>query len=296
MNNTSDRLQLLMVDPKMVELPAYNGIPHLLGQVITDTSQVKAALTWLALEMDQRYKRFSETGVRNLEDYNELVVQRRSADPLSYIVLVIDELADLMMTAADDVESLICRLAQLSRATGIHLVLATQRPSVDVLTGLIKANFPARIAFAVTSQTDSRVILDSTGAEKLLGSGDMLFMAPDSAKLSRIQGCFVSDPEIDAVVDFWKSGRDGEVAEESPTLPWAEFMVEGEGHDELLEQVLVLLESLDTISTSLIQRRLRIGHPRAARLMEQLEAMGRVGPDEGGGRSRHVYHHDAQHE
>ncbi len=297
MNNHPDRVQLLMVDPKMVELPAYNGIPHLLGEVITDTSQVKAALTWLTLEMDQRYKRFSETGVRNLEDYNQLMAQRRIADPLPYIVLVIDELADLMMTSSDDVESLICRLAQLSRATGIHLVLATQRPSVDVLTGLIKANFPARIAFAVTSQTDSRVILDSPGADKLLGSGDMLFMAPDSAKLSRIQGCFVSDREIDAVVGFWTASRDDEGASAAPpVIPWAEFIIEGEGRDEMLEQVLGLLETLDTVSTSLIQRRLRIGHPRAARLMEQLEAMGRVGPDEGGGRSRQVYHHEVTHE
>ena len=208
MNNGPESVRLLMVDPKMVELPGYNGIPHLFGPVITDPTHVAGALAWLTLQMDDRYRLFADSGVRNIDEYNQ---QNGPLDggALPYIVLVIDELADLMMTAADDIERQICRLAQMSRATGIHLVLATQRPSVDVITGLIKANFPARIAFAVTSQIDSRVILDGPGAEKLLGRGDMLFMAPDSAKLARIQGCFVSDKEIERIVEFWKSGRGG---------------------------------------------------------------------------------------
>jgi len=288
MNNRAAVVRLLMVDPKMVELPAYNGIPHLLGQVITDTSQVTGALTWLTLQMDERYRTFAANGVRNIAEYNRKAAKNRALPALPYIVLVIDELADLMMTAADDIERLICRLAQMARATGIHLVLATQRPSVDVITGLIKANFPARIAFAVTSQTDSRVILDTPGAEKLLGRGDMLFMAPDSAKLARIQGCFVSDREIDAIVDFWKSSQEEDEADVPQVAPWVGLMDEMEERDELLEQALALLQTKSQISASLLQRQLRIGFPRAARLMEQLEEMGVVGPDEGGGRSRTV--------
>ena len=288
MNNRAAVVRLLMVDPKMVELPAYNGIPHLLGQVITDTSQVTGALTWLTLQMDERYRTFAAHGVRNIAEYNRKAAKNRALPALPYTVLVIDELADLMMTAADDIERLICRLAQMARATGIHLVLATQRPSVDVITGLIKANFPARIAFAVTSQTDSRVILDTPGAEKLLGRGDMLFMAPDSAKLARIQGCFVSDREIDAIVDFWKSSQEEDETNTPQVAPWVGLMDEMEERDELLEQALALLQTKSQISASLLQRQLRIGFPRAARLMEQLEEMGVVGPDEGGGRSRTV--------
>jgi S-DNA-T family DNA segregation ATPase FtsK/SpoIIIE len=288
MNNGAEKVRFLMVDPKMVELPAYNGIPHLFGEVITDASQVTGALAWLALQMDDRYRLFAERGARNIEEYNAKLGRFKAAEALPYIVLVIDELADLMMTAADDVERLICRLAQMSRATGIHLVLATQRPSVDVITGLIKANFPARIAFAVTSQIDSRVILDTPGAEKLLGRGDMLFMAPDSARLARIQGCFVSDQEIDALVAFWKTSRDGD----PPNIgaaPWAGMIVASdEGKDELLERALELLQTKRQISASMLQRQLRIGYPRAARLMEQLEEMGAVGPNDGGGRSREV--------
>jgi DNA segregation ATPase FtsK/SpoIIIE, S-DNA-T family len=194
-----------------------------------------------------------------------------------------------MMTAAYDVERQICRLAQMARATGIHLVLATQRPSVDVITGLIKANFPARIAFAVTSQIDSRVILDSPGAEKLLGRGDMLFMAPDSSKLGRIQGCFVSDQEIDRLVEFWKANRPAEEASgRGPAVPWAGLLDQMEERDDLLEKALQVLKTKRHVSTSLLQRKLHIGYPRAARLIGQLEEMGAVGPDEGGGRSREV--------
>ena len=262
MNNGPESVQLLMVDPKMVELPGYNGIPHLVGPVITDPTHAAGALAWLMLQMDERYRMFADSGVRNIVEYNNK--KARSGGALPYIVLVIDELADLMMTAADDIERQICRLAQMSRATGIHLVLATQRPSVDVITGLIKANFPARIAFAVTSLIDSRVILDSPGAEKLLGRGDMLFMAPDSPKLARIQGCFVSDKEIDAVVEFWKSGRGGRaVADMNAPAPWEGLIggSAGDERDEMLEQALRLLETKQTVSTSLLQRQLRIGYP-----------------------------------
>jgi DNA segregation ATPase FtsK/SpoIIIE, S-DNA-T family len=197
-----------------------------------------------------------------------------------------------MMTAAYDVERLICRLAQMARATGIHLVLATQRPSVDVITGLIKANFPARIAFAVATQIDSRVILDGPGAEKLLGRGDMLFMMPDSAKLQRVQGCFVSDREIDRLVDFWKASRPAIEPEQPSPVPWAGLLDQADDRDDLLDKAVQLLRGKQQVSTSLLQRQLRIGYPRAARLMEQLEAMGAVGPDEGGGRSRRVLLHD----
>jgi S-DNA-T family DNA segregation ATPase FtsK/SpoIIIE len=288
MNNGPESVQLMLIDPKMVELPGYNGIPHLVGPVITDPTHAAGALAWLMLQMDERYRLFADSGVRNIVEYNQKKARTRGALP--YIVLVIDELADLMMTAADDIERQVCRLAQMSRATGIHLVLATQRPSVDVITGLIKANFPARIAFAVTSLIDSRVILDGPGAEKLLGRGDMLFMAPDSPKLARIQGCFVSDKEIDAVVEFWKSGRGGRgAADMNAPAPW-EGLIGGadDERDEMLEQALRLLETKQTVSTSLLQRQLRIGYPRAARLMEQLEELGYVAGDEGGGRSREV--------
>jgi S-DNA-T family DNA segregation ATPase FtsK/SpoIIIE len=289
MNHSPQRVRFLMVDPKMVELPAYNGIPHLYGSVITDVAQVTGALAWLTLQMDDRYRAFAERGARNIEEYNHKLGRAKSVEPLPYIILVIDELADLMMTAAYDVERQICRLAQMSRATGIHLVLATQRPSVDVITGLIKANFPARIAFAVTSQIDSRVILDTPGAERLLGRGDMLFMAPDSAKLARIQGCFVSDQEIDGIVNFWKSGQGEDDPPADASAPWAGLIAAADdGRDELLERALELIQTKHQISTSMLQRQLRIGYPRAARLMEQLEEMGAVGPDEGGGRSRAV--------
>jgi S-DNA-T family DNA segregation ATPase FtsK/SpoIIIE len=289
MNNGPEQVRFIMVDPKMVELPGYNGIPHLLGPVITDPSQVSGALAWLTLQMDERYRTFADAGVRNITEYNKKFARSRTTEPLSYLILVIDELADLMMTAAYDIERQICRLAQMARATGIHLVLATQRPSVDVITGLIKANFPARIAFAVTSLIDSRVILDSPGAERLLGRGDMLFMAPESSKLARIQGCFVSDGEIDGLVGFWRASRGEAAADEPAAAPWAGFGAAAEDTpDELLERALALLQTKRTVSTSLLQRQLRIGFPRAARLMEQLEAMGVVGLDEGGGRPRAV--------
>lgn len=284
-----ESLRFVMVDPKMVELQGYNGIPHLLGKVIIEVDQVMGALTWLLLQMDDRYQLFKSVGVRNLDSYNALANQKKKGEeglqPLPFIILIIDELADLMMTAADDIERQICRLAQMARATGIHLVLATQRPSTDVVTGLIKANFPTRIAFAVTSQIDSRVILDTPGAERLLGRGDMLLMRPDLAKLQRVQGCLVTDPEINAVTDFWKARNTGD----TPTVsPWAGLLDHEEDEDELIHEAIDMLRGLKNCSTSMLQRKLRIGYPKAARLMEQLAAKGIVGEDLGSGQGRVV--------
>jgi S-DNA-T family DNA segregation ATPase FtsK/SpoIIIE len=283
-------LRFVMVDPKMVELPGYNGIPHLLGKVITEVDQVMGALTWLLLQMDDRYRLFQQHGVRNLDGYNALARKAKKGSnalqPLPYLVLIIDELADLMMTAAEDVERQICRLAQMARATGIHLILATQRPSIDVVTGLIKANFPSRIAFAVTSQVDSRVILDTPGAERLLGRGDMLVMRPDLAKLLRVQGCFVADEEIARVVNFWKSQADAPLA--SVTPPWAGMMERLDDADELLQEAIDAVRGQSSVTTSFLQRKLRVGYPKAGKLMEQLEAKGIIGPDQGGGQGRLV--------
>lgn len=285
-NNMPDDLQLLMVDPKMVELVGYNDIPHLVSPVVIDVETVLGALAWVTRQMDQRYKAFHKIGARNLEEYNQRAKRRKDDDPLPTLVVIIDELADLMMVAPDEVERHICRVAQMGRATGIHLVIATQRPSVDVVTGLIKANFPARISFAVTSQIDSRVILDQGGAENLLGRGDMLFMSPQQAAPIRLQGCFVSDKEIDRLTGFWQAKKpEADQAEMFP--PWTGFEAEDEA-DSLLDQATQLVEGRDRISTSWIQRQMRIGFPRAARLVDQLEERGVVGPDEGGGRGREV--------
>ena len=285
MKHGPESLRFVLVDPKMVELPGYNGIPHLYGKVITDVEHVMGALTWLLLQMDDRYQLFRDAGVRNIESYNLAVRKRKDVQPLPYIVLVIDELADLMMTAADDIERQICRLAQMARATGIHLVLATQRPSTDVITGLIKANFPTRISFAVTSQIDSRVVLDTPGAETLLGRGDMLLMRPDVGKLTRLQGCYVSDDEINRVVAYWK-----EQAADTPPLPapWNSIMDHLGDDQELVNDAIDVLRNMRTCSTSMLQRRLGLGYPKAARLMEELEKRKIVGPDLGGGRGREV--------
>ncbi len=286
-NNTPDDLQMLMVDPKMVELVGYNGIPHLVAPVVVDIEQVVASLTWVTRQMDDRYKIFNQMGVRNLEEYNRRVSRLKDKDPLPVLVVFVDELADLMMIAPDEVERSLCRVAQMGRATGIHLVVATQRPSTDVVTGLIKANFPARISFAVTSQTDSRVILDRGGAENLLGRGDMLFLSPQQAAPVRLQGCFVSDREIDRLTEFWR-GQEQYGVQSELFPPWTAFEVEDEA-DELLQQAIELVEGRERVSTSFVQRQLRIGFPRAARLVDQLEEKGIVGPDEGGGRGREVY-------
>ncbi len=289
MRHGPESLRFVMVDPKMVELQGYNGIPHLLGKVIVEVDQVMGALTWLLLQMDDRYQLFKSLGVRNIDSYHELLTKKSTDEealqPLPYIVLIIDELADLMMTAADDIERQICRLAQMARATGIHLIVATQRPSTDVVTGLIKANFPTRIAFSVTSQIDSRVILDTPGAERLLGRGDMLLMRPDMAKLQRVQGCLVTDPEINAVVDHWKARA---VAAPTSVPPWAGLLDQEDDEEALIHDAMDVLRGMKNCSTSMLQRKLRIGYPKAARLMEQLAAKGIVGGDLGGGQGREV--------
>jgi DNA segregation ATPase FtsK/SpoIIIE, S-DNA-T family len=269
--NTPGDVRFIMIDPKRVELTSYNSLPHLATPVIVDTNRALLALRGLSQEMDKRYQTLAAVrGARNIEAYNKM----RPREKLPYLVLVIDELADLMMTSGEEVEHTLCRLAQLARAVGIHLIVATQRPSVDVVTGLIKANFPTRISFAVTSQVDSRTILDSGGAEKLLGRGDMLYMPTEAAKPKRLQGCFLSDAEIERIVYFWNNQKK-EVANQ---LRMDDLLEEEEEREEkipadpLLEEARKLAASHDTISASFLQRHLRIGYPRAARLMELLEA------------------------
>jgi S-DNA-T family DNA segregation ATPase FtsK/SpoIIIE len=289
-NNRPDELRLVMIDPKMVELVRFNGLPHLYGRVEVDLERVVRVLRWVAWEMDDRYKRFSAATARNLDDYNQMMKQQ--GQPLiPRIVVLIDELADLMMLAPDEVERTLCRIAQMARATGIHLIVATQRPSVDVVTGLIKANFPARISFATVSQTDSRVILDMPGAETLLGRGDMLYVASDAGYPVRVQGCFVSEEELERVVEFWRE-QAGPVEEEAPwermMRPGEREQVEGDVDDDLLQRAITLVRQTGTASASLLQRKLRIGHPRAARLMQEMEDLGIVGPAEAAGRTRRV--------
>ncbi len=279
--NTPFDTRFIMIDPKRVELTPYNSIPHLATPVIVDTKKALTALRWLSQEMDQRYQKLAAAGARNIDGYNK---NRKGADKMPYMVLVIDELADLMMTSFDEVETILCRLAQLSRATGIHLVVATQRPSVDVVTGLIKANFPTRISFAVTSQVDSRTILDGAGAEKLLGRGDMLYMPTEAAKPKRLQGCFVSDPEVERLVYFWNSQREQQAAPikvEETGPPAVVTSRGGQQEDPLLDSARELAQEHEHISTSFLQRKLHIGYPRAARIMEQLEE--EMGGDIGGG-------------
>jgi S-DNA-T family DNA segregation ATPase FtsK/SpoIIIE len=291
---TPDEVQFIMIDPKMVELTAYNGIPHLRAPVVIELERVVGVLNWATREMDDRYKQFNQARARNIEVFNQQLVAKGQR-PLPYIVVVIDELADLMMVAPDEVERAICRIAQMARATGIHLVIATQRPSVDVVTGLIKANFPARISFAVTSQVDSRVIIDTAGADKLLGRGDMLFMAPDSSKLVRLQGCFVSDRELAALVRYWKGVRlaQGPVPPEAVIQQkmWEEIEREeaqAAQEDDLLPKAIAIVQEQKRASISMLQRQLRIGYSRAARLIETMEDQGIIGPDPGGSRSREV--------
>jgi S-DNA-T family DNA segregation ATPase FtsK/SpoIIIE len=296
-NNTPDDLKLIMVDPKRVELTNFNGIPHLMTPVVVDLERVVGTLRWVTREMDQRYNRFASIGARNIEDYNQRMASK--GERMSCIVVVIDELADLMMLSPDEVERAVCRIAQMSRATGIHLVIATQRPSVDVVTGLIKANFPARISFAVTSQVDSRVILDMGGAERLLGRGDMLYMASDRASPMRLQGCFVSDRELNRLVLYWKGARTAEGPDLESARPedfvqrplWEEMrqqMVQAHPEDDMLERAIEVVRQADRASISLLQRKLRIGYSRAARLIDLLEEKGYVGPPQGGSRAREV--------
>jgi S-DNA-T family DNA segregation ATPase FtsK/SpoIIIE len=274
-------VKLILVDPKRVELTHYNDIPHLLTPVIVEPDKVISALRWIMGEMDRRYKQFAQAGARNIDGYNEM----SGFQALPYIVLVIDELADIMLFSPVEVEDAITRIAQMSRATGIHMVLATQRPSVDVITGLIKANIPCRIAFAVASQVDSRVILDSQGAEKLLGRGDMLFLPPEQAKPIRIQGAFVSDKEISALVSFLKNqGVGPQYTEEVTTMAkpgTVRISGVGEEVDPLFAEAVRQVVRYERASASLLQRRLSIGYARAARIIDQLEVAGVVGPGEG---------------
>jgi S-DNA-T family DNA segregation ATPase FtsK/SpoIIIE len=286
-NNTPEQLRLIMIDPKKVEFMRFNGLPHLIGNVEVEADRAVGVLRWLTAEMDRRYELFSKVGARNLNGYNRRAgKQGDDGKPLPFIVVFIDELADLMHTYPGDVERTLCRLAQMARATGIHLVVATQRPSTDVITGLIKANFPARLSFAVASGTDSRVILDTVGAEHLLGKGDMLYLSPDASGTARIQGVFVSDKEIEQLVSYWQTMRPDF---EPGDPPWetlvAKYALLNET-DTLLEAAIELAQKNDTISASYLQRRLRLGYPRAARLMEHLYEMGLVEDPKTGGKTR----------
>ncbi|MBN1249507.1 MAG: DNA translocase FtsK 4TM domain-containing protein [Anaerolineae bacterium] len=313
LQNSPDTLRVIMVDPKRVELTQYNGIPHLLAPVINDVERVVPTLRWVLKEMDSRYRRFANAGARNIDDYNRRMRKSHTGgstgmteSPIPYIAVLIDELADVMMQAPDEAERVICRLAQMARATGIHLIIATQRPSVDVVTGLIKANFPARIAFAVASAVDSRVILDMPGAERLLGRGDMLFMPPDVSQPLRLQGAFVSDGEINRLIKYWTTAVEPTAGEETHPLATDALAVEDiatqpplfptfdeptsseyEFGDELLPAAVEIFLAENRCSTSLLQRRLRIGYTRAARLMDNLTDMGIVA-EEMKGQSRKV--------
>lgn len=287
---TPSEVRMILVDPKRVELTTYNGIPHLLTPVIVEIDQILSALKWAIAEMERRYKQFAEVGVRNIDGYNEL----SGFQALPYIVILVDELADLMSYAPVEVEESICRLAQMARATGIHLVVATQRPSVDVITGLLKANIPSRIAFNVSSMVDSRVIIDMPGAEKLLGRGDMLYIPPDQAKPTRIQGTYVSEQEVKKLVEFLRSKNvPVQYTQEVTSMPqtWKKGggngMIHGpsgtgdEGRDPLFEEAVRIVCQYDRASASLLQRRLSIGYARAARIIDQLEEEGIIGAGEG---------------
>ncbi|MBC2578902.1 DNA translocase FtsK [Clostridium sp. DJ247] len=277
-----ENVKLLMIDPKVVELSVYNGIPHLLIPVVTDPKKAAGALNWAVQEMTRRYKLFADNGARNIEGYNELLEKGKTESKLPFVVIIIDELADLMMVCPNDIEDYIGRLAQMARAAGMHLVIATQRPSVDVITGVIKANIPSRISFAVSSQIDSRTILDSTGAEKLLGKGDMLFYPVGEAKPIRIQGAFISESEVENVVNFIKQGE-GEATYENDIIDHIDTSsnVENTESDELLEEAVRIAIETGQASTSLLQRRLRIGYNRAARIIDQMEERGIISARDG---------------
>lgn len=281
MRTKPHEVKMMLIDPKKVELAVYNGVPHLLAPVVTDPKRASQALKKVVQEMERRYELFSHTGTRNIEGYNEYLVKQNKKTGekqplLPYIVVIVDELSDLMMVAPSDVEESIMRLAQMARAAGIHLIIATQRPSVDVITGVIKANIPSRIAFAVSSQTDSRTILDMGGAEKLLGRGDMLYLPAGQSKPIRVQGAFVSDEEVEKVVAFVTKQQKAEYQEEM--IPDEVSEIEDEVEDELYEDAVQLVAELQTASVSMLQRRFRIGYTRAARLIDEMEKRGVVGP------------------
>jgi len=296
MQNTPDKVKMIMLDPKMVELTRFNGIPHLMGPVETDPERIIGVLRWCTREMDRRYKLLEEHAARNIDIYNERHgTRRRGGEYLPYIVIMVDEIGDMMMSHPDETEKSITRLAQMARAVGMHMIVATQRPSVDVITGLIKANFPSRIAFSVASGVDSRVILDTVGAEHLLGRGDMLYLSSDAAGPKRIQGCFVSDEEVRDVVEYWRTWNKEQIeaGELQPMYngPWErgltrrQFLAET---DPMLEEAIELVVDTQEASASMIQRKLGLGYPRAARIMDMLEELGVVGDSVGGGRARKV--------
>ena len=282
-NSKPSEVKMVMVDPKVVELSVYNGIPHLLIPVVTDPKKAAGALAWAVQEMDNRYNLFATKGVRDLKGYNKAIEKEEGQGKLPQIVIIVDELADLMMVAAKDVEEAICRLAQKARAAGMHLVIATQRPSVDVITGLIKANVPSRIAFAVSSQIDSRTILDSVGAEKLLGKGDMLFFPSGAPKPVRVQGAFVSDDEVEKIVDFIKQNGTATYSEdiletiENGNKSDKELMQEQAEDDEtdpFLNDAIEAVIEQGQASTSFVQRRFKVGYARAGRIIDQMEERG----------------------
>ena len=287
MNNSPQELRLVMIDSKMVELLRFNGLPHLYSKVETNIERIMGVLRWVVSEMDHRYRLLEGVKARDLDAYNSKLRRRGEVSLVPRIVVIIDELADLMMSAPDQTEHNLVRLAQMARATGIHLVVATQRPSTDVVTGLIKANFPARLAFAVASSVDSRVILDSAGAETLLGHGDMLFLNPEVGNPVRAQGVMVTDQEIENLITHWQKVSEPSV---DAVPPWEKFLQEpsDDGEDALIGDAISLVQTSQRASASLLQRKLRIGYPRAARLLDQLEEMGIVGPSQGGGREREV--------
>lgn len=298
MNNSPDDLKLIMLDPKMVELSRFNGLPHLYGKVETKLERINTVLRWVVAEMQRRYKLLEKEGVRDLENYNRKIVRNGKGNKIPRIVVLIDELADLMMSSAEHTESTLVRLAQMARATGIHLIVATQRPSTDVVTGLIKANFPARISFAVASTIDSRVILDYAGAESLLGRGDMLFLSPEAAAPLRSQGVMVEDKEIDGIIAYWQKqgfrAKDREAIKKTDNeaqAPWDE-MIRNDAvlsdRDEMIEDAVKEIRASGKSSASHLQRALRIGYPRAARLVDQLEEMGILGSLRSGGKEREI--------
>ena len=294
MNNLPDRVKLVMLDPKMVELTRFNGLPHLLGPVETDIERVIGVLRWATREMDRRFKLLEVEAARNIEAYNRALGRRRKAEHLPYIVIFVDEIGDLMLSRPEDMERTVTRLAQMARAVGMHLVVATQRPSTDVITGLIKANFPARISFAVASGVDSRVILDTTGADALVGRGDMLYLAPDAAVPRRLQGCYVTDPEIDAIVAWWRRWQSDQEMSGSPPMeiaPWERGISRRESlseHEAMLEDAIDLAVREGEVSVALLQRRLGTTYPRAAQLMDLLNQLGILGATRDDGRTRDV--------
>jgi S-DNA-T family DNA segregation ATPase FtsK/SpoIIIE len=296
MNNTPEDLRLVMIDPKMVELVRFNGLPHLYGKVETNLERILGVLRWVVVEMEHRNKLLEAAKARDIEAYNRKLHRRKDTQPLPRIVVLIDEMADLMMSAPDQTEHNLVRLAQMARATGIHLVVATQRPGVDVVTGLIKANFPSRIAFTVASSVDSRVILDINGAETLLGRGDMLYLPPEASGPVRLQGVLISDQEIERLITFWQKAWNppagpGSATPAAEPSPWEELIASEQvsaDRDGLVERAVEIVRQTQHASASLLQRRLHIGYPRAARLVDELEEMGVIGPATSGGRERQV--------